>query len=221
MSQKIKLFEEEEYCFKKKFYILMDLLITNQSDSRFESFLLMTIFYLQIISSFFSEQLDTFNPKYAKSDKVLNYIEKIIRIKDLFQNNADDFKKISIFLLILIIILIIHFFISIILISKNSIYSNNMKIINYYIKIFLYIGYNIIYDISFSNFSYNPDEFNPNFKSNKSKSENLFVIIISSIIIIACLFLYIFLNIYYYDAFYLSNSYYAKMSCNYDIFLGI
>ena len=117
MSHKIKLFEEEEYSFKKKFYILMDLLITNQSDSRFESFLLITIFYLQIISSFFSEQLNVFNPKNAKSDKILSYIEKIIRIKDLFQNNSDNFKMFSIILLILIIILIIHFFISIILIS--------------------------------------------------------------------------------------------------------
>jgi hypothetical protein len=54
MSKKIKLFEEEELSFKYKFYTLMDLLIGNQADSRVESFLLMGIFYLQIISSFFS-----------------------------------------------------------------------------------------------------------------------------------------------------------------------
>ena len=105
MSKKIKLFEEEEYHLKKKFYILMDLLISNQSDSRFESFLLIGIFYIQIISSFFSESLNVFTPENAKSDKLLSIIEKIISLKIVYQNNFVFSKVTEIILFILIIIL--------------------------------------------------------------------------------------------------------------------
>ena len=221
MSKKLKLYEEEEISFKKKFYILMDSLIANQSDSRFESFLLMTIFYLQIISAFFSEQISVFNPKNTKSDNILNYIEKLIRIKDLLQNDYHYLTILIILIFILIIILIIHFIISIIITTKTSFYSNNKKIINYYIKIFFYIAYNIIFDICFNSFSLNVEELEPYFKSNKYPSKNVFIIILSVINIILSLILYIFLNIYYNDSFYLSNSYYSKMSCNYDAFWGI
>ena len=221
MSKKLILFEEEEFCFKKKFYILMDLLISNQSDSRFESFLLMTIFYLQIITSFFSEYVGVLDPKNAKSDHILNFIEKIVRVKDLFQNNIFYFNIFEVILFILIIILIIHFFISIILIKKSSFYSYNKKMINFYLKIFLYIGYNIINDVCFSSFCLGEDEYNPNFVDIKCSSLNLFITIVSVINIIICLFVYIFFNIYYNDSFYLSNSYYSKMSCSYDIYWGI
>ena len=219
MSKKIQLFVEDEFCFKKKFYILMDLLILNQSDSRFESFLFMAIFYVQIISSFFSEQLGAFT-KNSYSDNILIYIQKLIRIKDLFYNNYNNFQILEIILFIIIIIFIIHFLVSIMLITKESFYSYNKKLINYYIKIFLYIGYNIIYDICFSSFCLGPDEFNQNFSSLKCSSQNIFIILVSIIIIIISLFFYIFFNIYYNDFFYLSNSYYSKMSCYYDAFWG-
>ena len=192
MSKKIHLFLEDEFCFQKKFYILMDLLILNQSDSIFESFLFLSIFYLQIISSFFSEQLGVFNPKNAKSDEILNYIQKIIRFKDLFKNNYDNFQILEITLFIIIIIMIIHFLISVITITRGSFYSYNKRIINYYIKIFLYIGYNIIYDICFSSFCLGPDEFNHNFSSLKCSSQSTFIIFVSIIIIIISLFFYIF-----------------------------
>ena len=221
MSKKLILFDEDEFPFKKKFYILMDLLISNQSDSRFESFLLMTIFYLQILSSFFSEYLGVFDSKNSKSDNLLNYIVKILRVKDLFKNNYDYFKILGIILFIIIIVLIIHFIITILMITKASFYSYNKKMINYYIKIFFYIGYNIIYDICFSNFCFNSDELNHNFINVKCSSLNTFIIIFSIVNIIICLFIYIFFSIYYNDSFYLSNSYYSKMSCNYDFYWGI
>ena len=199
----------------------MDLLISNQSDSRLESFLLISIFYVQIISLFFSESLNIFNPNNAKSDKLLKYVENVFRIKGFLQNNYNFLITMEIILFILIIILIIHFVVSIILISKNTFYSFNKIIINYYIKIFLYVGYNIIFDICFSIFSFNTEETKPNFRNEKSSYNILALVIISIILIAISLFIYIFINIYYNDSFYLSNSYYAKMSCNYDIFWGI
>ena len=221
MSKKIKLFEEEELSFKYKFYTLMDLLIGNQADSRVESFLLMGIFYLQIISSFFAENLMVFEPKNSKSDKILNYIEKIIRLKDLFIDNYEYFLILEMIVFILIIFIIFHFLFSCILVTKSSFYSFNLKIINYYLKLFFYVGYNIIFDICFNSFCLGSEEFNPNFNSVKCSSQNLFFIIVSIINIVISLIFYIFLNIYYNDSFYLTNSYYAKMSCNYDVLWGI
>ena len=195
MSKKLKLFEEEDFYFEKKFYILMDILISNQSDSRLESFLLIGIFYVQIISLFFSESLNIFNPNNAKSDKLLKYIERIFRIKGFIQSNYNFLMAMEIILFILIMILIIHFVISIMLISKNAFYSYNKKIINYYIKIFLYVGYNIVCDICFSIFSFNPEEPNPNFRNEKTSSTNLGLVIIAIILIAISLFIYIFINI--------------------------
>ena len=51
------LFSKEELTFKYKFYSLMDLLISNQSTSRTEAGIILSIFYLQFISSFFDQQL--------------------------------------------------------------------------------------------------------------------------------------------------------------------
>ena len=219
MSKKIILFEGEQLYFEKKFYILIDLLISNQSNSRFESFLLFTIFYLQIISSFFSDKLNAFSPNNAKSDKFLYYIHKILRVKELLINNYLVFQIFGFILFILIIVLIIHFLLSIIIITKTSFYSYNKKIINIYIKIFLYIAYNIIYDICFCSFSLNEGDINNNFPS--IKISNKHIIIVSIINFLISLSIYIFFNIYYNDSFYLSKSYYAKMSCNYDTFWGI
>ena len=58
MKKEILLFQKEELSFKNKFFLLMDLLINNQVESRFEAFLLLGIFYIQIIFSFFSTQIE-------------------------------------------------------------------------------------------------------------------------------------------------------------------
>ena len=50
MKKEINLFQKDEITFNIKFYTLMDILITNQSETIFESYLLMGIFYIQIIS---------------------------------------------------------------------------------------------------------------------------------------------------------------------------
>jgi len=138
MSKKIKMFEEEELSFKNKFYRLMDLLISNQTNSRTETFLLIGIFYIQIISSFFSEKVKILNSE-SKSDKIFIYIQKNFRIKNLFKDNYQYFQIKSIFLFVLVLIIIIHFFISIILTTRTNFYSYNKILINMYIKLFLYV----------------------------------------------------------------------------------
>jgi hypothetical protein len=222
MKKEMKLFLKEDLSFEHKFYILMDLLISNQSETRVESFLFMGIFYLQIISTFFSEQIGIFNPKTSKSDQILNYIEKIVRIKDLLQNDYNIYKIIKLILFFFGILVIIHFIFSCANITIKAFYSLNKYLINYYIKIFIYIAYNVIFDICFSEFCFGSSDWNPNFTSVEcSAKKNIFQIIISILFIIISLYLYIFISIYYNDSFYLSNSFYSKMSCNYDVYWGL
>ena len=188
----------------------------------FQSFLLFGIFYVQIISSFFSEQIGILNPKKSKSDNILYFIHKIIRVKDLFIDYYEYFRLFQIILFILIILLIVHFIISIITLAKRSFYSYNKKMINYYIKIYLYIGYNIALDTCFSSLCISSiNDLNQNYFIINCSRQNFLVKVISILFIIISLFLYIFLNIFFNDSFYLSNSYYAKMSCYYDVFMGI
>ena len=222
MEKEITLFQKNELNFKSKFYILIDLLITNQSESEFEAILLIGIFHLQIISSFFSEQLRIFDSEKNKSDKILNMIEKILRVKGLFIKDYKNLKIFELIIFFLFILLIIHFILSCLNTSKQSFYSINNTFINYYIKIFIYIGYNIILDISFSNFCFGKSDYNPNFNNIKCfADDNLLISLISFIFIFLSGIIYIYITIYYNDSFYLSNSYYAKMSCNYDIYWGL
>ena len=221
MKKEILLFQNENLSFKSKFYLLMDLLISNQVESRIESFLLLGIFYLQIIISFFSKQIGVLDTENCNSDKFLNVIQKIIRFKDLFTNNYEKLTSFLISFFILFILLILHFIFSFNKISRESYYSFNHKIINFYIKIFRYVTYNIIFDMSFSTFCLGEGDLNYNFNSVKcSDTKNVIIIIISILFIVFSLIVLIFLSIFYNDSFFLSNSFYAKMTCNYDIYLA-
>ena len=206
MSKKLKLFEDDEFTFVDKFYTLMDLLVTNQSSSAFQSYLLLGIFYLQIISLSFSKRLNIFDPDDNNSDYILNIIQKIVRIKDLFPSNKYNFQIDVIIIFILLILINIHFFINIAFLKKDCYYSSQKYFINYYIKIFLFVVYNPILDISFTAFEV---------------KVNTISIIFSVINILISVFGYIFINIYYNDSFYLFNSYFSKMSCNYDLYWGL
>ena len=222
MSKEMVLFSKEELSFNYKFYYLMDMLIINQSVSKMETVIMLNIFYLQILSSFFDKKLKVFNGESSFIDKVLNYIKEILRIKDLFSNNYKIFTIIQAVIFIIFIICIIHFLIVCFSMTRKSIYSFNKRIINFYFKIFLFILYNVIFDLCFSSFCLGSDSNNPNFIDvTCSISDHIFIFIISIILIILSFLSYSYIQIYYSDAFYLNNSFYAKMSCNYDFFMGL
>ena len=206
MSKKLKLFEDDEFTFKDKFYSLMDLLVSNQSSSAFQSYLLLGIFYLQIISSFFTKRLKVIDPDNNKSDYILYIIEKMVRIKNLFPSNKFNFQILVIIILVLIILLTAHFFINCALLKKDYYYSTQKYFINYYLKIFLYIAYNIILDIALT--------------ALEVRVSTVYVIF-SVIIILYTVFSYVFISIYNNDAFYLFNSYFSKMSSNYELYWGL
>ena len=110
MSKELVLFEKEKLTLTRKFYFLMELLISNQTTSRTESILFIGIFYLQILSGFFAKQIDVFDIENSTSDKILNYIEKIFRLKDLFLNNYNGY-QIAVYILFGVIVAGILFFI--------------------------------------------------------------------------------------------------------------
>ena len=222
MSKEVILFSKEELTFKYKFYSLMDLLITNQSSSRLEAIIMISVFYIQIISSFYDQQLKIFDGNSSFIDSILNNIKKIIRLKDLFLNSYSNFVIFKITIFILIIICLVHFLIICLTMTRKSIYNFNTILINLYLKLFLYIFYNVIFDLCFSNFCLGKDNNNPNFINvSCSINDHILTFIVSVLLIIISFLLYTFINIYYSDCFYLNNSYYAKMSCNYDLYIGL
>ena len=222
MSKEVILFSKEELTFKYKFYSLMDLLITNQSSSRIEAIIMISVFYIQIISSFYDQQLKIFDGNSSFIDSILNNIKKIIRLKDLFRNSYSNFVIFKIAIFILIIICLVHFLIICLTMTRKSIYNFNTILINLYLKLFLYIFYNVIFDLCFSNFCLGKDNNNPNFINvSCSINDHILTFIVSVLLIIISFLLHTFINIYYSDCFYLNNSYYAKMSCNYDLYIGL
>ena len=206
---------------KRKFYLLMELLISNQTTSRTESILFMGIFYLQLISGFFAKQIEVFDTS-STSDKILNYIEKIVRLKDLFLDNYSAF-KLSIYLLFGLVIVFSLFFIIVCYnTEKNSFYTWSEILLNFYIKVYIYIGFNIILDLTLTNLCFEKDDKNLNFPEASCKiSDILALFIISMILLAISLFFVFFIQFFYCDSLYLSTSYYAKISCNYELYMNI
>ena len=222
MSKEVFLFNTDELTFKEKFYNLMDILITNQSSTMFEALIFLSIFYLQYITSFLDEKLEIFKGNLYFLDNILNYIKKIIRIKDLFSSRYTAFIAIEIIFFALIIIGIINFLFVCLTLKKDSIYSLNKLIINLYLKFFIYVLYNVILDFCFSNFCFGKDELNPNFTDvTCSIKDHAFIFIISILLAIISFLLYSFIQIFYSDTFYLNGSYYAKMSSQYEMYLSL
>ena len=133
MPKEIKLFQRDELSFAEKFYKLMDILITNQPDSRFEPLLFMVLNYIQIISPFFAEQIEVFNPKNFTSDSFLYNIEKITLLRDIFKNYYRGQEKMLYIFFILMVAGVIYFLIMCFRTKYDSIYSYNKQFNNYII----------------------------------------------------------------------------------------
>ena len=223
MPKELDFFLKEDLSLREKFYKLMNILITNQPQTRFEALFFHIVNYIQILSVFYSEQTKVFNPKKSKSDLFLTTIEKIFRIKNLFRNNPVILERLVYCLIIILIIIIIYFFVICFRITNTSIYSFNKSFLNYSIKIFIYVVYNIILDICFCNFCFGLSGNNPNFDENiKCGGIDRFpIIIISIIFILLSFFIKFILQIYYNEPLFLSFSYSSKMISDYEVFMDL
>ena len=221
MTKEIKLFSKDKLKFSEKFYKLMDILISKDKNIH-EAIFLKTIYYLQFISLFFSEQIQ-FLDKNSKVDIILIYIQKLIRIKELFRNYYHSFK---IFVYIIFFIMIFGIIFLLIICGRtnlNSIYSFNKFLIHTLIKIFIFFEFNIILDCCFSVFCFGFKENNPNFENDIKcgGNDNMTIKIISVIFIIISIILKFLFHIFYTDLFIFSSSCFSKVSCHYDLYMDI
>ena len=185
-----------------------------------ECIIFLSIYYLQTLCGFFSEQIGVFNKK-STSDNILYCLHKVLRV-DILTDKYLEFKIVIYFSLISLIVFIIYFLIVCSNINRKSFYSFNEKIINCFIKCLVYIAYNIILDSVFSNFCFDENDINPYFKGVSCKiKDNLAIVISSVILLILSIILTLFIQLFYFDSQFLSNSYYSRISCNYEIFLNI
>ena len=209
-KKEMKLYESENLSYENKFYLLMDLLVTNQSASRTESIIFFSIFYIQFIFGFFDNKIKIFNSNESNVDQFFNYIEQIIRLLHLLDENhskeALHLGMVIFFILCLFLVTIIYL-VALYQITKQSFYSVREIIINYAIKIFFYAAYPIILDYSFSYFSFS--------------EKKTYHIILCLILLAYSTFIKFFIQNYYNDTIFLSSSYYAKVSSNYDFYLTI
>ena len=114
------LYSKEQLSFKSKFYILMDLLVTNQASSQMETYFFFGIFYIQMLSGYFSRHLNLLSIEGSKFDKILNYVEKIFRLKDLFNEHYDQFKVFFYIFSGLLVVSTIYFFVLCSQIKRNT-----------------------------------------------------------------------------------------------------
>jgi PAS domain S-box-containing protein len=218
MSKEIYLFSKDDISIKDRFYLLMNLLISNQTNSRLDSILFLGIFFLQIITGFFSDDIGVFNKQRSTSDKILNYIVRIIRLKDLFIGSYITYK----YCLYIILCVIVLFTIFLIYVctdtNKVSFYTYREALLNFYIKTYIYIGFNIILDMVFSSVCFEQSGQNPYWPEASCKiKEILPVFLVSIILLLWSVFFVFFIQFFYCDSLYLSTSFYAKISCNYEI----
>lgn len=218
MSNEFTLFEKDEISFTSKFMYLQDLLIINKSTSRMESFFLFGVFYLQILSGFFSSSLGILDIVNSSSDIYLNYFYKIIRLKDLLENNYDIFKYTIIFIFIFLHLLIFYYLWRIYKITKFRFYTFYELVINFMLKIFLFISFNPILDLCLANICF--EDKNPNFQDVSCNiSENIDTFFLSLINLVYTIFGCIFINTFYNDSQFLTKSFYSRLNCDYEFYI--
>ena len=220
-NQEIKLFIQDEPTLKERFLILMNLLVNNQSESRLESILFFSIFYLQTITGFFSFQTGIFNSEKYTSDNILMNAQKIFRLKEVVMNNKNDFELLIYIFVFIIFFVTCYFIIVLFKTDRNSLYTTKFYITNIIIKFTYYILYNIILDF-FSTLLCFGEENNLVIKDYScSIGDHIIIFIIASIATLYVIFIVLFLQTYYIDAFYLSDNYYAQMSTKYNILMAL
>ncbi len=220
MSKEFLLFEKDEIRFSSKFMRLQDLLVLNKSSSRMECFILFGIFYLQILSGFFSTNIGILNIDNSYSDTYLNYFQKIIRIKDLLIDNYSAFKVSLILILSFLILSTLYYIWILSKITKFSFYTYKEFLINFILKIFLFVAFNPILDLCLANICFETN--NPNFKGISCQiPDNPEPFIIAIIVFIYSIILCFFVNIFYNDSQFLSNSFYSRMNCGYEFYIAL
>ena len=104
-NSKLLFYEQTRLTFKEKFYLFMDLIVTNQHSSRMECVIFILIYNLQLIVGFFSIQAGILKPKEVSIDNILSFIENIFRLKNFFLKSPRMIDS-TIFLIICVLLIL-------------------------------------------------------------------------------------------------------------------
>ena len=220
MSKEVSFFIPEYVSRKTKFYRYMDTLISHKSDSKTECILLITISYIQLISGFFCKQVEILKDEETP-DNYFILLQRVIRIHDLFSDSFQIYSILLYIIFIFLVILTLLFLYRVRQTGKVASYSFYEIIINFFLKIFLYILYQPILDFCLSLICLEKD--NPHFSDENAQcnTDNIFLFIIMILIFLYTIFLALFLSLYYNESFLLSNSPMSRVNTNYELYLNI
>ena len=221
MSKEVNFFIPEYVSGKEKFYRYMDTLISHKSDSKTECILFILISYTQLISGFFSEQIGILKNN-ENPDNYLMLLQSVIRVRDLFINSFNVYSIILYIFFFLLIILTIIFLYRLKQTGRVAQYSISEIILNFGIKIFIYVLYQPILDFCLSLLCFG--DTNPNFEDGKvtcSISDNMILFVVMILTFFYTIFLGLFFALYYNESFLLSNSPMSRVTTNYELYLNI
>ena len=218
-SKIILFYEKKNYKFFNKFISFFDLLAGNINEGEFECFCLFGIYYLQILSAFFSKHLNILKEEH-NSDNILILINKILRLKDYMISNKKNFELIIYLLFVFIIFLTVYM---IILFKKNNrktLYTTPYLFLNYLLKFSSYYLLGLIFEffstvLCFGNSTILIKDYECSIK------KHLVPFIIILLIFIISVFSAYFLNFFFLDSFFLNNNCYGQIISNYWPFLII
>ena len=220
MSKEVNFFIPEYVSRKVKFYRYMDTLISHKSDSKTECILFIIISYTQLISGFFGEQIGILKNEESP-DYYLMLLQRVIRVRDLFINSFQVYSIILYVFFIILIALTILFVYRMRQTGRVAQYSLSETILNFSIKIFIYILYQAILDFCLSLLCFGDK--NPNFDETVtcSISENILLFMVMILTFFYTIFLGIFFALYYNESFLLSNSPTSRITTNYELYFNI
>ena len=214
-NEEIELYEKEKIPFFERYIILSDIFVSNQGHSKNNIIIYLSIFYLQIISGFFSPQLGILKSN-KKINKILINVEKYIRLKNLFRNDYKSFKFTGYILFTFLIVSGIYFFILIKMTNRQSYFDFKKKLFIYCFNFFKYIAYNIILDMSFAKFCFKGNKNHIILESSCSFKNDFFISFIFLFCFFYAIIMIFIIQIFNNDFLDLSNSYLSKSSCAYD-----
>ena len=177
----------------------------------------LSIYYLQILSAFYSKHLNVFDEKDT-SDNILIIINKLLRIRDSVEEK-NYFEYTIYFLLCFILFLILVGYFCFKKTKRKNLYSNYYILFNFLLKIFFYYVLGIIIEIfstilCFSKSKVFIEDYNCSLKG------HIIPFIIILIVFIISFFGTCFLvNNFYIDSFILNENFYSLIICNYWILM--
>ena len=213
-----KFYDNDEITFFSKYLYIQHLLVSNQGNSQLEAFIFLSCYYIQFISGYFSPQLGILNETNS-IDKFLTKIEKIARLKNLFRNNEAHYKFACYFFIVFLLICGLYYIIVIFFSQKETFYDMRLKLINPFLKFYMYIFYNMILDMGMAHFCLKGNVNRIIINAKCSFSNDPFF----SFSLLAFFIYIIIINIVYQtfsnDSFYLSSSYFSKVDSQYDLIM--